>query len=523
MSDLAISDLLLPTPNAVSSAGPTDSVTIAEDGTVSDSFLQLLDNKLAVLNGLGQVGRGGDAPVVKADALLYRPGQTVSLLPADPGAVSVLVAVPATEVVEVLPTLPILEGSVAPLETSVAELLVATVPPSDVFGAPGIDAGTDDITAIPGPDAQADNKDLSDDVVLASLLPVQILPFVQTPIKSPAQLLAGQKIPTLPSTPVPQPLDAAASGEAGILPEGGLAKNPEVVLPEGEESAALQVPDGQLDRVKPSKADSAQGDISADPDSVASDETWRASLTQKNTPAQEVRLISSDSQSLAPAIVAPSPTPGHQQFQPLSFFAAPIALNDSGLSADAGGDDLSQKSSGGWLANFDLTSLAAKNGDSASQTGFQSVLTSIRAGGVISPAGEQVLMYIRQLANQKQTQLNVQLNPAELGKINIRLEFAEGGKVRARVLADRPETLDLLQNDRHGLEQALAAAGLDLDAGNMEFSLQQGQGNPEDRGPDTGGAAQRVAALSNNASLESEQQPAAGQIDLAAGVVNIKI
>ena len=132
-------------------------------------------------------------------------------------------------------------------------------------------------------------------------------------------------------------------------------------------------------------------------------------------------------------------------------------------------------------------------------------------------------MYIRQLANQKQTQLNVQLNPAELGKINIRLEFAEGGKVRARVLADRPETLDLLQNDRHGLEQALAAAGLDLDAGNMEFSLQQVQDNPENRGPDIGGKAQRVAALSNNASLESEQQPAAGQIDLAAGVVNIKI
>jgi len=520
MSDLAISDLLLPTPNAVSSAGPTDSVTIAEDGTVSDSFLQLLDNKLAVLNGLGQIGRGGDAPVVKADALLYRPGQTVSLLPADQGAVNVLAAVPAIEVVAALPTL---EGPVAPLETSVAELLVAIVPPNDVFGAPEIDAGTEDVTAILGPDAQADNKDLSDDVVLASLLPVQILPFVQTPIKSPAQLLAGQKIPTLPLTPVPQPLDAAALGEEGVLPEGGLAKNPEVVLPEGEESAALQVPDVQLDRAKQSRADSAQGDASADPDSVASDETWRTSLAQKNTPAQEGRVTSADSQSLTSTILAPSSPPAHQQFQPLSFFAAPIASNDSVLSSDAGGDDLSQKGPGGWLASFDLTSLAAKNADSASQTGFQSVLTSIRAGGVISPAGEQVLMYIRQLANQKQTQLNVQLNPAELGKINIRLEFVEGGKVRARVLADRPETLDLLQNDRHGLEQALAAAGLDLDAGNMEFSLQQGQGNPEDRGPDMGGAAQRVAALSNNESLEIEQQPAAGQIDLAAGVVNIKI
>ena len=366
MSDLAISDLLLPTPNAVSSAGATDSVTIAEDGTVSDSFLQLLDNKLAVLNGLGQVGRGGDAPLVKADALLYRPGQTVSLLPADP--VNVLAAVPAIEVVAALPTL---EGPVAPLETSVAELLVAIVPPNDVFGAPGIDAEADDVTATTVHDAQAGNKDLSDDVVLASLLPVQILPFVQAPIKSPTQILAGQKIPTLPSTPVPQPLDATASGEAGVLPEGGLAKNPEVVLPEGGESAELQVPDVQLDRAKQSKADSAQGDSSADPDSVASDETWRTSLMQKNTPAQEGRVTSADSQSLASAIVAPSHTPAHQQFQPLSFFAAPIASNDSALSADAGGDDLSQKGPGGWLANFDLTSLGAKNADSASQTGFQ--------------------------------------------------------------------------------------------------------------------------------------------------------
>lgn len=66
----------------------------------------------------------------------------------------------------------------------------------------------------------------------------------------------------------------------------------------------------------------------------------------------------------------------------------------------------------------------------------------------------------------------IQLQPEELGRIEVTLKF-EGSRVRALIAAEKEETLDLLKHDAKVLDKALQGAGLETDAGSLEFSLGQ--------------------------------------------------
>ena len=88
--------------------------------------------------------------------------------------------------------------------------------------------------------------------------------------------------------------------------------------------------------------------------------------------------------------------------------------------------------------------------------------------------------------------LTVAIRPAELGTLQIITERTEDGTARIAVLAERPETLQLLVRDAPTLENALRAAGVDEGGGlSLTFGLaSQGQG---DRGGDARGEAGRAA------------------------------
>ncbi len=66
------------------------------------------------------------------------------------------------------------------------------------------------------------------------------------------------------------------------------------------------------------------------------------------------------------------------------------------------------------------------------------------------------------------------LEPEELGRVEIRVErggSGDGEAARVRVVAERPETLALLQRDARQLDRALQGAGIALAEGGMQFSL----------------------------------------------------
>jgi hypothetical protein len=92
-------------------------------------------------------------------------------------------------------------------------------------------------------------------------------------------------------------------------------------------------------------------------------------------------------------------------------------------------------------------------------------------------APEQVAVHVATAARNGIQNLSVQLRPAALGRIDVQLSVARDGTVRARVLAERAETLDLLQRHADGLENALESAGLQADAGGLSFGLKNDGGN----------------------------------------------
>ncbi|MEX2008721.1 MAG: flagellar hook-length control protein FliK, partial [Dongiaceae bacterium] len=113
------------------------------------------------------------------------------------------------------------------------------------------------------------------------------------------------------------------------------------------------------------------------------------------------------------------------------------------------------------------------------------------------PLPEQLTVHIQKAVRDGADRINIQLRPAELGRIEVRLEFARDGRLNAAVLADRVETLELLQRDSRVLERALQDAGLKADSGSLTFNL-RGEGRQE-----FGQAQERRAANPNAAASEA--------------------
>lgn len=72
----------------------------------------------------------------------------------------------------------------------------------------------------------------------------------------------------------------------------------------------------------------------------------------------------------------------------------------------------------------------------------------------------------------------IRLDPAELGTIDVRVEVKSTGEVRAHLVVERADTLDMMLRDQKSLERSLAQSGLDVGSSGLQFSLKdQGSGN----------------------------------------------
>jgi len=79
--------------------------------------------------------------------------------------------------------------------------------------------------------------------------------------------------------------------------------------------------------------------------------------------------------------------------------------------------------------------------------------------------------------------LSVTLEPAELGRVEISVE-RNGEAAQVRILAERPETLALLQRDQAEIERSLTQAGLAAEGRSVALGLagqQAGSGSGHDR------------------------------------------
>lgn len=140
---------------------------------------------------------------------------------------------------------------------------------------------------------------------------------------------------------------------------------------------------------------------------------------------------------------------------------------------------------------------------------------------------EQVSVQLHKAVKNGQTEMTLNLKPAELGKVEIKLVFGEGKTVTGVVMAENQASLNLLQKDSDALVRALQEAGLDTDKSSMEFSLKdEGNASAHAHGQkDHGAKGQKTFGIVQEAGVIGDDMPEVGAeaYYVEPGRVNISV
>lgn len=93
------------------------------------------------------------------------------------------------------------------------------------------------------------------------------------------------------------------------------------------------------------------------------------------------------------------------------------------------------------------------------------------------PTAQAVAIMIEKAASgseKAKQELSVQLDPPELGRLQIQLSMEKGEVMKVHLLAEKQDTLNLLQRDSHALKAALDHAGIQTDSESLSFDLASG-------------------------------------------------
>jgi flagellar hook-length control protein FliK len=116
---------------------------------------------------------------------------------------------------------------------------------------------------------------------------------------------------------------------------------------------------------------------------------------------------------------------------------------------------------------------------------------------------------LRKAVDNGESKLRIQLRPHDLGKVEVKLDITGDGRAKVLVMAERPETLEILQRDSRVLERALQDAGLKTDQNSLSFDLQGREG--EDRTKHAKQGLENSQGSSNDndseAGLDTNEQP----------------
>lgn len=74
------------------------------------------------------------------------------------------------------------------------------------------------------------------------------------------------------------------------------------------------------------------------------------------------------------------------------------------------------------------------------------------------------------------SRVRIELEPADLGRVEVDLQLDDAGTASASFTVDRPETLQLLQRDARVVNEMLTAAGFTVEQGGLDFTLRDSGG-----------------------------------------------
>lgn len=136
-------------------------------------------------------------------------------------------------------------------------------------------------------------------------------------------------------------------------------------------------------------------------------------------------------------------------------------------------------------------------------------------------AVRQLALAIGRAVSGDVRQLSVQLSPEELGSLEITVDFADERRVAVTILAERPDTLDLLRGETRQLERLLAQQGVSLAGGSFEFGL-MADGRGQRREHADAGPGQRASIDLRDQGDAATQAPAAAP-PVRRGLLNLSV
>ncbi|MDC0655214.1 flagellar hook-length control protein FliK [bacterium] len=301
---------------------------------------------------------------------------------------------------------------------------------------------------------------------------------------------------SLPGFASKKPSPMISLGSDFLLP-GLASKKPNPVASPRDHGLPETAPDDtsfaeELDAVAADSHTEKEFDADAEPESIAIRETASADSSQLLS-----SLATYNGSGQTPGLI-PATTANTPQVLNPTVFASNLTIDSQGLgTTDTDGDmnaNLQNSNKSILLATASLASdtkpldtagartfsstLSAAANDAANQTARTAAQSAARRSArpaQNTPATAQVAVHIVRAVADGISRFNVQLRPAELGRVEVKLEISRDGAVRAMVIADRQETVDQLQRDSRALERALQDAGLKADSQNLQFSLRGGQ------------------------------------------------
>ena len=313
--------------------------------------------------------------------------------------------------------------------------------------------------------------------------------------------------------------DGAEQQAAAAMAEAGLSDLAAALIdgeaPSGEPEP---VPAVTPETVVPISVNAGEGPLLQTPEAPAPVVEIAPAQPQPARPAMDIKLRPNTASRphAAAADPAPSSAAAPQSAQPnQAALPQPAAAGEFGRASEAFDQPLSADGAGpGWAFHL-AQGAAGKRADFVAQ--LRQHLQNL-------PAHEQVAVHIQRALREGTGKFSIQLSPTELGRIEVKLEIDEEKRVTASVTVERPSTLELLQRDTKGLERALHNAGLNMEGGDLSFSL--GRGSDQEFAQDMNhSAASAAGGTGPDAGSEGDQPvgPVAQVLDTAAGVVNLQV
>ncbi len=227
------------------------------------------------------------------------------------------------------------------------------------------------------------------------------------------------------------------------------------------------------------------------------DDHYNPNAAKDSSASQQQAPLPQDAQQAAPK---------SQQSQAQSP-ATHLSLINSFSSQDAGADGFGSQSSFS-QSGYNMPGMTAGTATTQTASGTPGSFINYMSSATSAQTTQTIALQIQRNAQTQVDTFRMQLHPTDMGQLEVRLKFSKDGTMKAHLVAEKPETLAILQKDSAQLQKMLEQSGLQLDGNALSFDLRQqrdqntgaaynNNGNQAQDGDNDDGTMQAVAVQAN--------------------------